>query len=148
MIAIAVVMLCGVFSLNASAITPAPPYFYLDANFQELPPMGNETIADVEVDLDGNVIFLFKPEFFFDSVNEHSYVGTIEDMQVYDAYEAAYIDVLTGGAASVSSEYIQYNLASQRYFQFYLTIYVYDITAREDFAHIPIVAYFDFRTIM
>jgi hypothetical protein len=156
MVAIAAVMLCGVLTINASAINPAPPYFWLDEDFTDAPPMGNNTIADIEWNNDGEFLFFTQPEFFYDG---HRYVGTIVDMWVYDAYaesgsedpdppDPGYINVWQNGYALVPDTYLQENDNHEYFFKFWLKIYVFDITAQEDFTHIELPVYFELASVL
>jgi hypothetical protein len=141
-IALAVMSLVGTLSISASAITPVSPYFYLDDDFQYLPPMGNQTVADIEYYiLRDTYTFFFQPETWHDDTNNHDYIGEITSFKVYDSFSGAYIETQSGGIANVSSMYRQYNDDDLSYYRFQITVDVFDITAGTPFPHVTVDVY-------
>jgi hypothetical protein len=141
-IALAVMSLVGTLAISASAVAPVAPYFYLDNEFQYLPPMGNDTVADIEYYiLNDMYMYFFKPETWTNPSNNHTYIGEITSFRVYDQFSGAYFETQHGGVATVSSLYRQYNDDNQDYYQFKIQVDLFDITAGTPVQHIEVDVY-------
>jgi hypothetical protein len=149
MMILVVMALVGTLSISASAIAPTTPYFYTNPQLTALPPMGNNTVGDIEFDKTANsYIFFFQQEFFKEPNTGDYFVGTISSVQVWDynATTPGWVTLtLNGGSVVVPASYVHYDsTTSTEYIQFNLSVTAFDITTGTPYTHLPIPpVYFD-----
>ena len=137
-IALAVMMIAGVSaaSVFAVGVAPAPPYFFMDADFTQVPRMGNATINDVEYDSVGDVYILFlQPERWTNPYDNHDYIGELDEFGVYDSGGVYHDDVMDGGTVKLPGSYIQENTEGEPYFAVHIGVELYDLTDKKPAPH-------------
>jgi hypothetical protein len=134
-----VVVMVFALAVSASAGPPTGDYFYMDADFTTLPPMGNKTIANVQYSKSTLEYYLFfQPETYVSPYDGYTYIGSIDSFQVLDPSTGAYVQLIDGASAIVPASYVQLNSTGAPYLQVQLGVDLYNVSLGQPGTHMTI----------